>query len=186
MNITPFDTLEESHQDDTLKWINSNAEIYRTEKPSTPPKHLVSYSIVLDIEKQKILLTAHRKSRLWLPPGGHVEMEEHPEEAAKRELEEELGKSFTLLQVEPLFLTVTQTVGHTPNHTDVSLWYIFSGNSLDSYQYDTREFSEIKWFSFTDLPIEQTDPHLLRFRNKFEHFYFIQPTKNQVLTSKEN
>ncbi len=39
----------------------------------------------------KVLLHRHRKLGMWLPPGGHIERDELPDEAAVREVWEETG-----------------------------------------------------------------------------------------------
>jgi 8-oxo-dGTP pyrophosphatase MutT (NUDIX family) len=39
----------------------------------------------------KVLLHLHRKLAMWLPPGGHIEEDELPDEAAVREVFEETG-----------------------------------------------------------------------------------------------
>ena len=39
----------------------------------------------------KVLLHFHRKLGMWLPPGGHIEQDELPDEAAVREALEETG-----------------------------------------------------------------------------------------------
>jgi 8-oxo-dGTP pyrophosphatase MutT (NUDIX family) len=39
----------------------------------------------------KVLLHHHRKLGMWLPPGGHIEENELPDEAAVREVKEETG-----------------------------------------------------------------------------------------------
>ena len=39
----------------------------------------------------KVLLHLHRKLGIWLPPGGHIERDELPDEAAVREVFEETG-----------------------------------------------------------------------------------------------
>jgi 8-oxo-dGTP pyrophosphatase MutT (NUDIX family) len=39
----------------------------------------------------KVLLHHHRKLGMWLPPGGHIERDELPDEAAGREVFEETG-----------------------------------------------------------------------------------------------
>jgi 8-oxo-dGTP pyrophosphatase MutT (NUDIX family) len=43
------------------------------------------------IDNQKVLLIYHSKLQKWLPPGGHVEADETPSEAARREVREETG-----------------------------------------------------------------------------------------------
>lgn len=44
-----------------------------------------------------VLLRFHEKYGIWLPPGGHVELDEDPEEAAIREAKEETGLDVTLV-----------------------------------------------------------------------------------------
>jgi len=47
--------------------------------------------------KRQTLLHWHRKSSMWLPPGGHIEPDEDPYQAALREAEEEIGFPVVLL-----------------------------------------------------------------------------------------
>ncbi len=78
--------------------------------PRTPSPHLVSYFLPVDPASGSVLLADHRKSGLWLPPGGHIEPGEHPAETVRRETREELGidARFSPLTGErPAFVTVT-------------------------------------------------------------------------------
>lgn len=43
------------------------------------------------VRGDKTLLLKHKKLGLWLPPGGHVEPGETPDEAVRREVREETG-----------------------------------------------------------------------------------------------
>ncbi|MDF2628059.1 MAG: mutT/nudix family protein [Symbiobacteriaceae bacterium] len=45
----------------------------------------------------KVLLLWHRKLSMWLPPGGHIDPNELPDEAAVREVKEETGLDVELL-----------------------------------------------------------------------------------------
>ena len=74
--IVPFDALETEHLADAIAWVDSGAEIFRVAKHATPPKHLVSYFVIVDGDH--ILLVDHKSAQLWLPSGGHVEPDEHP------------------------------------------------------------------------------------------------------------
>ncbi len=164
--ISPLDTLETQHINDTLSWVQSGVPIHRLQKPDIPNKHLVSYFVPFDENKNKILLTSHKKSGLWLPPGGHVELDEDPQETVKRECLEELGCPADFWRDEPLFLTSTLTVGPTAGHTDVSLWYVIYGQENQDYAFDINEFETIRWFKFNEIPYEKSDLHMRRFLTK--------------------
>ena len=45
----------------------------------------------------RVLLHHHRKLGMWLPPGGHIERDELPDEAAVREVMEETGVEVELV-----------------------------------------------------------------------------------------
>lgn len=169
--IQPYDTLEAEHIRDTLQWIASGAALCRVQKPATPPRHLVSYFVLLDPASRQLLLVDHRKAGLWLPSGGHVELDEHPRATVEREVREELQIEAQFFVEEPVFLTVTQTVGQTAGHTDVSLWYILIGDCRQALQFDTEEFLQIAWFPLHELPFERSDPHLKRFAAKLMTYW---------------
>jgi 8-oxo-dGTP diphosphatase len=170
-SIQPFDEQEEIHRLDTLAWIDSGAPLFRAAKPATPPKHLVSYFAVVD--GCNILLVDHKSAQLWLPPGGHVELGEHPRETVARELFEELGFVAEHDITEPLMVTCTMTVGRTSGHIDVSLWYVVTAPRTQLIKYDEHEFARVCWFPYSHVPFQQSDPHLSRFlaklgSNRFE------------------
>lgn len=49
------------------------------------------------VHADRVLLLWHRKLQMWLPPGGHIEPDELPDEAAVREVAEEAGISVELV-----------------------------------------------------------------------------------------
>lgn len=162
--IDPLDDTERQDKADVLAWIDSGVEICRLEKPATPPKHLISYFAVVDGDH--ILLVDHINAELWLPAGGHVEPGEHPKTTVLREAKEELGIDGEFLSDEPLFLTVTETVGKTAGHTDVSIWYVLKGCRNTELVFDTTEFRTIRWFDKDKVPLERSDKHIDRFLRK--------------------
>lgn len=170
-NIIPHDNKERTHQQDIVKWLRSGTNPFRLKKPDTPPKHLVAYFVFVDFEHESILLVDHIKAQLWVPPGGHVTFNELPEDAVIREAEEEFGMQaiFSRGNKNPLFVTVTRTVGLTPGHTDVSLWYILKGDIHDKLRYDRSEFTDVEWYTFDEILETDPlifDPHLQRFTAK--------------------
>ncbi len=164
--IQPLDKKEAEHIAFVEKWIDSGAEIFRIAKPARPDPHLVAYFLLIDQDVQQLLLVEHKKANLWLPSGGHVELNEHPKETVSRELMEELGVQADFLSERPFFLTVTKTTGDKDNHTDVSLWYILKASVATPFQYDTSEFHSIRWFTPREIPLDQSDPHMYRLVQK--------------------
>lgn len=159
--IEPLDGREACAKNEVLRWIDSGAELCRVAKPATPPVHLVSYFAMADGEY--LLLVEHINAGLWLPTGGHVEPHEHPRETVRREAEEELSIVAEFLVEGPLFLTITETVGNTAGHTDVSLWYVLKGDRAAPLDYDRSEFHRVEWFHRRRVPLERTDPEMKRF-----------------------
>ncbi|MCX6766760.1 MAG: NUDIX domain-containing protein [Candidatus Moranbacteria bacterium] len=176
--VDPFDQAETAHIKDALEWILSGAEIFKIKSPDVPPKHLVSYSVLVDSKEKKILLLNHQKALLLLPSGGHVNRGETPLDAAKRELSEELGiepKPLLEKSGAPFFVSQITTVGLTAGHVDVDLWYVFEHDSgvpiNDKSDEFVREFNGYKWFDFEEIlsmPIENFDVNMHRFVRKLK------------------
>jgi 8-oxo-dGTP pyrophosphatase MutT (NUDIX family) len=53
------------------------------------------------VQQAKVLLVHHRTLGKWLPLGGHIELDEDPEQAALREVREESGLDVELLGERP-------------------------------------------------------------------------------------
>jgi 8-oxo-dGTP diphosphatase len=167
--VEPFDEREAADQADILSWIAVGQQLFRTVPPATPPKHLVVYFVPVDAASRCLLLGDHRKSGLWLPPGGHVEDGEDPRQAVIREAREELGIAAAGEEDMPFFLTVTPT-NDVNSHLDVSLWFVLRvarhGTQLTP---DPREFKSVRWFD-VDRPrtwsAADYDPEMRRFAAK--------------------
>ena len=174
-SIPPYDALEREHIADVLGWIDSGVNIFRIEKPDNPPKHLVSYFVLVDPDSNSLLLVDHIKAQLWLPSGGHVDMNETPRDTVVRELREELNKDAVFLRNDdkPFFVTVNETGGLTPGHVDVSLWYLVRGDAKEFLSYDKTEFNDIEWFTFDEVLASDPvifDRHMPRFTRKLVQY----------------
>ncbi|MEY9848312.1 8-oxo-dGTP pyrophosphatase MutT (NUDIX family) [Streptacidiphilus sp. BW17] len=147
--ITPFDVVEEQDLATVRLWVASGAPLWRTAAPDEPPMHLVSYVVPVDRRTGAMLLVDHRRARLRLPPGGHVEPLEHPWTAAARETREELAVEAVPSPItgrDPLFATVTVTRGPGV-HTDVSLWHVLAVDRDCITDPDRGEFSAVHWLT---------------------------------------
>jgi len=171
--IQPSDEIERAHQTHVMDWINSDAPLFRVKKPDVPQEHLVSYFVLYDETEGLIMLIDHVKAGLWLPTGGHVDIDENPRDTVIREAREELKLEATFSQSfgdQPFFVTVTQTRGYG-EHTDISLWYVIVGSSTTTLEFDKREMNGYKWASLEtvlETPIDELDPHMHRFTRKMK------------------
>jgi 8-oxo-dGTP diphosphatase len=170
-NLAPLDSVEAGHITDTLRWLEATDDIFRRSKPAIPDPHLVAYSALLDPDNFDVLLVDHVKSGLFLPPGGHVEPDEHPAETARRECREELGIDAPMADegMAPAFVTVATTIGIDRGHTDVSLWFVLEGSRSQELTIDQVEFRGARWWSFAEVAAadgRSFDPHFQRFMRK--------------------
>lgn len=55
------------------------------------------------VHKDKVLLRLHDKFKIWLSIGGHVELDEDPNQAAVREVKEEVGLDIQLYDANQLY-----------------------------------------------------------------------------------
>ncbi len=164
--LIPFDSLEREHIAWAKEWVTSGLDIFRTKKPDVPPVHLVSLFILFDVACQELLLVDHKRANLWLAAGGHVEVDEHPQETVRREAEEELGIEADFLFEDPLFLAISDTGSIHRPHRDVQLWFLLKGCRKELLAWDAREFNQIQWFPIQKIPLARSDPHLARFLDK--------------------
>ncbi|WP_432832959.1 NUDIX domain-containing protein [Dactylosporangium sp. CA-092794] len=166
--LVPFDEREAADRSAVMAWIDSGADLYRRVPPDRPPQHLVTYFLPFDSATDQVFLVAHRKAGLWLPPGGHVEPGEAPWAAVEREADEELSvaaRPHTLTpDRQPLFLTVTETVGPGQHH-DATLWFLLALDREARMAPDPVEFTGYGWFRRTDVaawPAGRSDPEMPR------------------------
>ncbi|HEY3879194.1 MAG TPA: NUDIX domain-containing protein [Trebonia sp.] len=170
--VRPHDAREAADQADILAWVALGQPLFRTAAPATPPKHLVVYFVPADTAGRGVLLGDHRKSGLWLPPGGHVEDGEDPRQAVVREAAEELGIAAefhaSFAGGKPFFLTVTPT-NEASSHLDVSMWFVLRLDRGAELTPDPREFDAVRWFDLDrqrDWPADRYDPEMSRFAAK--------------------
>lgn len=115
---------------------------------------------VFVVHKNKVLLIYHKKYKEWLPIGGHIELNEDPEEALYREIKEECGLKVRILAhtppiahrgVKPL-PTPSFVDAHriSDKHKHVAFIY-FGTSSSDRVKLHEREHLEFGWFSKKDL-----------------------------------
>lgn len=112
--------------------------------------------------KNKVLLHKHKKLGIWLPPGGHIELDEDPNEGAMREAKEETGLDVQLVGeaaeydsvygardlIPPKFLNRHYfDTSRTHEHVDFAY---FARTNTDEVRPE-EEGGEIRWFTKEDI-----------------------------------
>ncbi len=115
---------------------------------------------VFIIHKNKVLLIYHKKYKEWLPIGGHIELDEDPEEALYREIKEESGLRVRILAHTPPIKhrgvkpipTPSFVDAHRIDKTHRHVAFIYFGTSdSDRVKLHEREHAEFGWFSKDEL-----------------------------------
>lgn len=117
------------------------------------------------VHEDKVLLHSHKKANKILPLGGHIEVNELPEEACIREAEEESGLKINLynpvntevkksceLSGEKLLANPMHTIlGEiTPEHYHIDFVYYASAKSYETKPAD-GESNLLKWYTKDEL-----------------------------------
>jgi len=118
-----------------------------------------------------VLLRKHDKYKIWLSVGGHVELDEDPNQAAVREAKEEVGMDIVLWDgnhnartfsdgtiglIPPIFLNRNRI---SATHEHVTFVYFAAANDRAIRQGDTEVSDGIRWFTREELDAPEYDIH---------------------------
>ncbi|HCM36442.1 MAG: hypothetical protein A3J30_03755 [Candidatus Wildermuthbacteria bacterium RIFCSPLOWO2_02_FULL_47_9c] len=103
---------------------------------------LIDWTVVAYVvHGEKVLMVYHRELQKWLPLGGHIELNEDPDEALMREVQEESGiEEIEVLAAKPTVEgdTSERKFLYTPAYMDIIRSTIDIG-TLDWYIFSARE-----------------------------------------------
>jgi len=113
------------------------------------------------IHNNRVLLIHHKKLDLWLPPGGHINENETPDEALEREFREELNLEIELLNRNELpiegnikkqlavpFYVNVHSVG---DHDHCCFYYLCKPKNPNALAINKSELKDFAWFSINEL-----------------------------------
>lgn len=113
-------------------------------------EHVNVFFLPFNKQSKKVYLGWHIKADDWIPPGGHIEPDETPVEAAIREMKEELAVNIAENQLEPFDLSV-KAIGRPDKGcvTHYDLWYLVH-TPVINFKFLTTEYHNAGWFSLPE------------------------------------
>ncbi len=121
-------------------------------------RHFTATTFV--VYQNKTLLHLHRSLKMWLAPGGHIDRDELPHEAAVREVREETGLTVDLIYENPEINSPNASEiprprhllleNINPFHQHIDMIYFARAGSFEVTP-DPGESLELRWFSEADL-----------------------------------
>lgn len=110
--------------------------------------------------EEKVLLIYHKKYQMWLPVAGHIEVNESPDEALQREVQEEVNLSISFVQKNTLSLVgnikentalpFSTNIHVAGDHDHYCLYFVCTTNNISTFAVNS-EIKEAKWFSKEEL-----------------------------------
>lgn len=134
---------------------------------------------VFIVHKNKVLLRKHDKYKKWLSVGGHIELGEDPNEAALREVKEEVGLEvklwdgnrldtgrFTSTELVPPIAINRHRVSISGAHEHVTLVFLASSETETiAPQHDGDRSDECRWVTKEELKGLELEPPIRAYAN---------------------
>lgn len=127
---------------------------------------------VFVVYQDKVLIRLHDKYKIWIAPGGHIELDEAPEDAAIREVEEEIGLKIKLwdgLKLNQATNGIGLNSGYRelippvhmnmhyigPDHRHISMVYFATAETDTIVQPENHENTQCRWMSREELEVAE-------------------------------
>ncbi len=113
------------------------------------------------VKDNAVLFHKHQKLGIWLQPGGHIELDQDPNEAAVREVQEETGLDIELIGnpqlahaptdgsrdlIPPMFLN-----RHNFNETHEHIDFVYFGKVIGGEVKAEYERAEVRWVTRDEI-----------------------------------
>ncbi len=125
--------------------------------------HFCAYFLPYNSKTKQVFIVHHKKSGLWLSPGGHIDKGELLLDALNREINEELGVANFFPELpKPFLISITpinNPIQSCKEHLDI--WFLVETDG-SNFNVDPQEFHATKWMSLNDAKLIVTDPANLK------------------------
>ena len=146
--------------------------------------HFVATGFVMNLDHSKMLMVHHKKLNKWVAPGGHIEPDETPPDAVRREVKEETGldniyvmdacdnqiaaKVGTEVQIQAPYTVLREYIpqhGVVEAHEHIDLVYLCEADENELLTRQEAEVNEVKWMTWKEITKANTFDSIRNFAN---------------------
>ena len=118
------------------------------------PGHFTGSAWVISPDKNKILMTHHKKLNMWLQLGGHADGEKDLKSVALKEAKEESGfNNFSILSEEIFDLDIhkIEAMNEEPEHLHYDVRFLLEADPNEQDIIISEESHDVKWIHLDDV-----------------------------------
>ena len=118
------------------------------------PGHFTGSAWVISPDKNKILMTHHKKLNMWLQLGGHADGETDLKSVALKEAKEESGLiDFSILSEEIFDLDIHQieSMNEEPKHLHYDVRFLLEADPNEQNLIISEESHDVRWIHLDDV-----------------------------------
>jgi len=128
------------------RYIERLGEDDKLTRDENNKSHFCVYFLPYDSKTKRVFIVHHKKSGLWLSPGGHIDKGELLLDTLNREIKEELGVADFFPELpKPFLISITPIENTTqPCKEHLDIWFLLKTDGSD-FNVDPHEFHNTKW-----------------------------------------
>ena len=118
------------------------------------PGHFTGSAWIISPDKNKILMTHHKKLNMWLQLGGHADGEKDLKLVAIKEAKEESGfNNFSILSEEIFDLDIhkIESINEEPEHLHYDVRFLLEADPNEQNIIISEESHDVKWIHLDDV-----------------------------------
>lgn len=147
--------------------------------------HFCASACIVDEEKKKILFIHHKKLNKWLFVGGHIEANEDPESAVKREVKEETNLDIELLgerypreedYIRPFAI---QKNVINEDHIHIDIFYVALLKNKGQLKINENEVLNYRWFTKEEILSEDFDTFIEKKKMAIDALDYVELNYNK-------
>ena len=137
-----------------IKMLNFFENLDGCFKKDNLPGHFTGSASVISPDKNKILMTHHKKLNMWLQLGGHADGEKDLKLVAIKEAKEESGfNNYSILSEEifDLDIHMIESINEEPEHLHYDVRFLLEADPNEQNIIISEESNDVKWIHLDDV-----------------------------------